>query len=68
MLSASGYNQNAAAEGVAQLAAVQSAISICYIWVETVAYAVCALLIFLWGVERTLPEEQTAIAERRAKQ
>lgn len=68
VLSASGYNQNAATEGVAQLAAVQSAISTCYIWVETVAYAVCALLIFLWGVEKTLPEEQTAIAERRAKQ
>lgn len=67
ILSASGYNQNAAAEGIAQSATVQASISICYIWVETVAYAVCALLIFLWGVEKHLPEEQAAIAERKNK-
>ena len=65
ILSASGYNQNAAAEGVAQAASAQAAISISYIWVETVCYAICALLIFLWTVEKGLPEEQAAIAQRK---
>ena len=65
ILSASGYNQNAAAQGAAQAAAAQTAISISYIWVETVCYAICALLIFLWTVEKNLPEEQAAIAARK---
>lgn len=64
ILSASGYNQDAAAQGVAQTTATQTAISISYIWVETVCYAVCAVLIFLWTVEKNLPQEQAAIAER----
>ncbi len=65
ILSASGYNQNAALEGVAQTASAQAAISISYIWVETVCYAICAVLIFLWTVEKDLPEEQAAIAARK---
>lgn len=65
ILSASGYNQNAVAEGVPQLAGVQTSISICYIWVETVAYAICALLIFMWTVEKDLPNEQAVIASRK---
>ena len=66
VLSASGYDQNAdvALNTLGQSAAAQSAISVSYIWVETAAYAVCALLIFLWTVEKNLPEEQRAIAER----
>ena len=65
ILSASGYNQDAAAQGVAQTAAAQTAISISYIWAETVCYAICGLLIFLWTVEKNLPQEQAAIAERK---
>ncbi len=67
ILGASGYDQNAdaALNTLGQTAAAQSAISISYIWVETVAYAVCALLIFLWTVEKDLPEEQAAIAKRK---
>lgn len=65
ILSASGYNQDAAAQGVAQTTTVQTAISISYIWVETVCYAICALLIFLWTVEKNLPQEQAAIAARK---
>lgn len=65
VLSLSGYNQNAAAQGVAQSASAQTAISISYIWVETVCYAICALLIFLWTVEKDLPQEQAAIAARK---
>ncbi len=67
ILGISGYDQNVdiALNTIGQSPAAQNAISISYIWVETVAYAVCALLIFLWTVEKKLPEEQAAIARRR---
>lgn len=67
ILGISGYDQNVdiALNTIGQSPAAQNAISISYIWVETVAYAVCALLIFLWTVEKKLPEEQVAIARRR---
>lgn len=67
MLSASGYDQAAdvALGTAAQTAAVQSTISVSYIWFETVAYLVCAVLIFLFTVEKNLPAEQAAIAERK---
>ncbi|MCD8383184.1 MAG: MFS transporter, partial [Clostridiales bacterium] len=57
----SGYDANA----TAQAAATQSTISVSYIWIETVAYAVCAVLIALFTVEKHLPEEQAAIAARK---
>lgn len=65
----SGYNQAAdVALGTAgQTAAAQAAISVSYIWVETIAYVVCAVLIFLFTIEKNLPEEQKAIAERKEK-
>ena len=67
MLGSSGYNQAAdvALGTLGQTAAVQSAISISYIWIETIAYALCAALIFFFTVEKNLPEEQKAIAERK---
>lgn len=73
MLGASGYVAPPATEGAAavvetmitQSAAVQSTIGISYIWVETVFYAVGALLILMWNVEKNLPEEQAAIAARK---
>ena len=67
ILNASGYDQEAdlALGTAAQSAAAQSAITIGYIWVETVGYAICALLIFLWTVAKNLPEEQAAIATRK---
>ena len=48
-----------------QSVAVQSTIGISYIWIETIAYAVCAGLMLLWTVEKNLPEEQKTIAERK---
>ena len=48
-----------------QTAAAQGAITVSYIWIETIAYAVCAVLMLLWTVEKNLPEEQKAIAERK---
>ena len=67
ILNGSGYDQTAdAALGTAgQTAAAQSAITVSYIWIETVAYAICAVLMMLWTVEKNLPEEQKAIAERK---
>ena len=67
ILNVSGYNQAAdlALGTAAQSATAQTAITIGYIWVETVGYAICALLIFLWTVEKNLPEEQAAIAARK---
>lgn len=70
ILNGSGYNQNAdvALGTAAQSAAAQSAISVSYIWVETIAFAVCALLIFLFTIEKDLPREQAAIAQRAAEE
>ena len=66
VLKGSGYNQTAdVALGVmAQSAAVKSAISVSYIWVETVAYALCAFLIVFFTVEKNLKNEQAQIAMR----
>lgn len=66
MLGGSGYNQAAdVALGIAaQTAAAKGAISLGYIWIETGAYALCAVLIFLWTVEKNLKAEQDEIARR----
>lgn len=67
MLGAADYTVPAGngAQTLVQSAAVQNTITVSYIWVETAAYAVCALLIFLFTVEKNLPEEQKAIAQRK---
>lgn len=71
MLNGSGYNQAAdvALGTAAQTASVQTAISVSYIWVETVCYIIGAvILILFWTVEKNLPEEQKVIKERSKKQ
>lgn len=69
MLGGSGYvappKDAATAAAMTQSAAVQSTIGISYIWIETVAYAICAALMLLWTVERDLPAEQETIAQRK---
>ena len=37
------------------------------IWVETIAYVICAVLIFFFTIEKDLTEEQKAIAARKNK-
>lgn len=66
ILGMSGYDQMAdVAMGLAaQTMAARNAISISYIWIETVAYAICAVLILLFTVEKNLKHEQTEIAKR----
>ena len=69
LLANSGYNQLAdPALGVlAQSAAVQRTISMSYIWIETAVYAVCAVLILFFTVEKNLKNEQAEIAVRSAE-
>lgn len=67
VLNASGYDQaaNIALGTAAQTIGVQNAISAGYIWVETIAYILCAVLVFFFTIEKKLPEEQAAIAARK---
>lgn len=67
LLKGSGYNQNAdVALGVlGQTQAAQTAISVSYIWVETIAYVICAILIFFFTIEKKLPQEQLEIENRK---
>ena len=66
ILSKAGYDQSAVVGQTLQPTVVQGAISASYIWVETIGFAVCAVLIFLWTVEKNLPEEQAAIRARKS--
>ncbi len=68
MLGAGGYDQDAdVAMGVlGQSEAAKAMISTSYIWVETVAFVVCAVLIFLFTIEKDLPREQEEIKNRVA--
>lgn len=67
VLNASGYDQMASvAMGKAgQAVGTQVAIGASYIWVETAAYALCAILIFMFTVEKDLPEEQKVLKARK---
>ena len=69
MLGAVNYQKpTGGAETIVQTAAVQSTITVGYIWVETIAYVVCAALIFFFTVEKNLPQEQAAIAARHKQE
>ena len=67
ILKAAGYSQNAqiALGTAAQTESVKTAISVSYIGVETVAYFICAVLIFFFTVEKNLKKEQEEIAARK---
>lgn len=66
MLGAAGYvPPDAAGTVVSQTVNVEVTIGVGYIWIETIAYAICALLIFLWTVEKNLPAEQAEIKRRK---
>lgn len=62
ILGISGYNANAdLALGLeAQTTVVKNMISVSYIWIETAAFAACAILALLFTVEKVLPSEQAA--------
>ena len=44
---------------------INTASSVNYIWIETVAYGICAVLILFFNVEKNLSQEQAAIATRK---
>lgn len=68
VLNFSGYDQNAdVALGIlGQSVSSKTAISVSYLWVETIAFVVCAVLIFFFTIEKNLPKEQEEIASRNA--
>lgn len=60
------YNQNLVVGADAQSALAQAGISASYIWVETIAYIICAVLLFLFfRVEDNLKAEQEEIEKRK---
>ena len=69
ILNACGYDQMASVSlGTAgQTIGTQVAIGVSYIWVETAAYALCAILIFMFTIEKNLPEEQKALKARKGQ-
>ena len=60
ILGISGYDQAAdvALGAAAQASGVRMAISASYIWIETIAYAVCAAMILFFTVEGELKKQQ----------
>jgi len=69
ILKLSGYNQAADVSlgALAQTEVAKTAISASYIWGETVAFFICAILIFFFRIEKDLQKEQEAIAKRKIK-
>ncbi len=66
MLGLAGYvPPNSAGTVIVQNTATRMTISLSYVWSETIAYAIGAVLILFWNVEKNLPEEQRAISRRR---
>jgi len=61
ILGVSGYDQAADVTlgAAAQAAGVRAAISVSYIWIETIAYAVCAVMILFFTVETELKSRET---------
>lgn len=65
VLNVSGYDQQLIVGDNVQSALARMGISISYIWIETAAYAVCAVLLYLFfHVEDNLEEEQKEIESR----
>lgn len=60
ILGVSGYDQAAdvALGAAAQAVNVRTAISVSYIWIETIAYAVCAVMILFFTVETELKSRE----------
>ncbi len=66
LLGATGYDGNLdILAGAVQNDMARSAISASYIWVETIAYGVCGLLLLLFTVEKNVKSEQQEIRERQ---
>jgi len=65
LLTAFGFDQTLVfGEGV-QSASAQMALSVSYIWIETICYGICAFLILAFTVEKNLKSEQEEIKKRK---
>ena len=65
LLSAAGFDQTLIfGEGV-QSSSAQAALVTSYIWIETICYGICALLILAFTVEKNLKKEQEEIKKRK---
>ncbi|WP_026520571.1 MFS transporter [Butyrivibrio sp. FCS006] len=65
LLSAFGFDQMLVfGEGV-QSQSARMALSVSYIWIETICYGICALLILAFTVEKNLKKEQEEIKKRK---
>lgn len=63
-----GYDQNLIVGTDMQSTLAQTGISVGYIWFETIAYVICAILMFVFfRVEDNLKEEQAEIEKRNNK-
>lgn len=66
MLGATGYDASLAEiEGAAQSETVNSVITVGYIWVRTAMFAIGAVLLLFFRVEKNLKEEHKIILERQ---
>lgn len=68
ILKGAHYDQSAVVGQAVQSAQAQAAITASYIWVETIGFAVCAVMMFFWTVEKDLPAEQEEIKRRKQAQ
>ncbi len=65
LLSATGYVSPPEGEVIQQSESVINMLAVSYIWVETAAYAVCAVLMVFFAVEKNLKKDQETIMERQ---
>ncbi len=65
LLTLGGFDQSMVFGQGTQSMAAKAALTTSYIWIETIAYAICAVLIFFFTVEKNLAKEQEEIAKRK---
>lgn len=65
LLTAFGFDQTLVFGEGAQTASARMALSVSYIWIETICYGICAFLILAFTVEKNLKAEQEEIKKRK---
>jgi GPH family glycoside/pentoside/hexuronide:cation symporter len=65
LIGAAGFVSSTDGSWIEQPLAVGSVITVSYIWVETVAYAICAVMMIFFSVEKHIKDDQKSIRERQ---
>lgn len=65
LLALGGYDNSLEVGAGLQSEAARTLIQVSYVWIETVAYAVCGILLLFFVVEKGLKAEQKQIRERQ---